>query len=163
MKKLILLFALLFSVLTTFSQSNNFELFRCSSLNLKQQILTTGQWRDTTYTNLMYLMSYDLESLVYSFDNAFRTKIYISSVMNKSTKKDADNNEYTETMYFCHDQDNMYCHFIVIRYKDLPDVTFSVEYSNMIITIRAKLIKAAIPIPTTKPKQIDGSSEINIG
>jgi hypothetical protein len=161
MKKLILLLALLLSVLTASSQSINFELFRCSSLNMKQQSAITNQWHDTTYTNLTYLISYDIDNLVYSFDNASGTKVYISTVMSKSTKKDSNGNEYVETMYFCRDQSNINCHFIISTYKDSPDVIFAVEYSNMIVTIHAKLIKAAVPIPTKPKQQEEDSSDIN--
>jgi hypothetical protein len=81
--------------------------------------------------------------------------------MSKLVKKDADGNEYVETTYFCRDQNNISCHFVIKRYKNLSDVIFGVEYSNMIVTIHAKVIKAAVPIPTTKPKEQEDSSDIN--
>lgn len=146
MKKLFLLFVFLLSMLPVFCQSNNFELFRCSSATLKR-MMPAGDWQDTTYTNLFYLISYDYDNLIVTFDNSSATKLYISGVINKSVNKDNENNEYTEMTYYCHDQDNVICHLTVDRYKESPNTVFKLEYSNMVVVLHAKLVKGITPAP----------------
>ena len=45
--------------------------------------MPAGDWQDTTYTNLFYLISYDYDNLIVTFDNSSATKLYISGVINK--------------------------------------------------------------------------------
>jgi type IV secretory pathway component VirB8 len=163
MKKLIALFVFLMYVLPMYSQSKNFELYRCSFININS-LLSTGEWKDTTY-NVSYLISIELDNSIVSFDNGSNTTLYISVINNISNiKKDAEDKEYVETIYFCHDQDNISCQLTIINYTGLPDRVFKVQYTNIVAIIYAKLIKPANPIQKpVKNNSDDGNSGIHRG
>jgi len=158
MKKLIAVFVFLMYVLPMYSQSKDFELYRCSIININS-LLSTGEWKDTTY-NVSYLLSIELDNSIISFDNASNTTLYISVINSISAiKKDAEDKEYIEIVYFCHDQNNIGCKLTIFTYTELPDRIFKLEYTNIAIIIYAKLIKAANPVP----KPIINSSDGNLG
>ena len=162
MKKLIALFVFLMYVLPMYSQSKNFELYHCSFVNVNS-LLSTGKWKDTTY-NVSYLISIELDNSIISFDNGANTTLYISITKSTATiKKDAEDKEYTESFYLCRDQDNSVCHLTILTYTGLPDRVFKVEYSNIVVTLYAKLIKPANPIPKPIKDSGDGNSGIHRG
>jgi hypothetical protein len=163
MKKLIAVFVFLLCILPMYGQSKNFELYHCSFVNINS-LLSTGKWKDTTY-NVSYLISIELDNSIVSFDNGANTTLYISITKSIATiKKDAEDKEYTESFYLCRDQDNVNCQFTILTYTGLPDRVFKVEYSNLVVTLYAKLIKPANP--TQKPvnnNSDDGGSGIHRG
>jgi hypothetical protein len=147
MKKFLALSILvLICTFSAYSQPNDFELYRCSSIYVNNLQLTTGKWNDTTY-DAFYLVSYDLKDLIVTFDNSAETKLYISTLMTKLIKKDADGKEYTEFSYFCHDQDNIKCHLIISVYTGLPDRIFKLEYINLVVILYTKVIKPSNTLP----------------
>jgi hypothetical protein len=155
MKKLFLLFAFLFSMLSVFCQADNFELFRCSTINLSSLMSETGKWHDTTYTQ-SYLIGYDHNNLIVTFDNNMQQKIYLGNIINKLTDKDSVNNEFTQITYFCRDQNNLNCRLTITTYKNLPNVILKLEYQNMVVVFQTKLIKSANP--ESKPPIDDKSN-----
>ena len=153
------MFAFTLSVFTVFSQSKTFELFRVSTIKLEYTVASSE--KDTIYSNLMYLVSYDFDNLVVSFDNASNTKLYISAVISKSTTKNAQGDEYNEMKYFCHDQNNSGCHFTLAVCTSTSDVKMVLEYSDLRITLTAKLLVKPTNTPLPTPKSTGGDNNNN--
>lgn len=150
MKRLVFLLAFTLCVSSVFSQSKTFELFRVSSLDLKH--LVPSDQKDTTFTNLFYLISFDFDNLVVSFDNSSNTKCFISAIISKSIIKDDKGNSYDQTLYFCHDQNNSGCRLGIAICAATSDAIIMLEYGDIRVVLYTKLIKpAGVPVPSPKP------------
>jgi len=150
MKKQIvfLAFFLMFAI-TSFAQqaTSGVELYRCQTSHVSLKV--GDQWVDTTYSNLNYLISFDLDKALVKVDNRIGTEIYLSSQIETTRGKDSDGDEYIKIIWMCRDKNGIVCELTSIDYINLSDRVFQLKYSDCIAIWYSVIIKRGTLVPQT--------------
>jgi hypothetical protein len=151
MKKQItfLAFFIIFTM-TSFAQPANtgVELYRCQSAYVSLNV--ENRWIDSTYNNVSYLISFDIDKAFVSVSNGKQTEIYLDSQTTEAIKGiDKNGNKYTKVVWLCRDENGIKCELTSIDYTNLPDRVFQLRYNDCVCIWYTVIIKRGKYIPQT--------------
>lgn len=127
MKKLLSLFVFMLISFSTFAQTADVALFRCTEASV---YYIQSEESFTQETN--FIIKADIPNNKISFDNKYQSVYYIRYIKaDAEPKVDDDGDHYKITAFAAYDEEGLECIFSIVIYDELPLIYFSATYTDI--------------------------------
>lgn len=144
MKKIIILFIILFIGFISFTQDPGDLIIKTNFIASKVQIDSANwsDWSDWEKCNLLIIFSADKQEVF--VDNLMKSKFYLHSISKLGNGIDENGNLFFYVMYRAYDKYNIKCIVNLIRLEDFDDVQIYFSYKNLVISYLGEVITLEI-------------------